>query len=336
MNKFILSISIAFIFSFYSIFSQTINNNTITTIAFGSCNLAKKPQAYFKSVLKNKPDLWIWLGDIVYANTEDANITRQKYDKVKNHKNYQSVLKSCKVIGVYDDHDFGENNIGKEYKEKHESQQAVLDFLDEPANSERRKQEGVYWSYTFGSGKTQIKIILLDLRYFREMPSDTSDMLGDSQWKWLEKELATSTATINIIGSSVQFISNQQFFERWGAFPKAKQRLINLLEKYPSKNTFIISGDRHMAEISKETDLKLNYTLFDFTSSGLTHFAPYTHKDKNPYRFGKEFIWKRNFGILTFNWKDQSMIMTIKKHNNKTLQTTKLSLVNFNEIPKAK
>ena len=87
-----------------------------------------------------------------------------------------------------------------------------------------------------------------------------------------------------------------------------------------------------MAEISKEKDLNLNYSLFDFTSSGLTHFTPYPHKDKNPYRFGKEFIWKRNFGILSFNWKDQTMVMTIKKHNNKTLQLTKLSLLGFKEI----
>ena len=316
------------LFSFPS-FTQTVFNDTITTIAFGSCN---KPLNYFKSVLKNKPDLWIWLGDIVYANTEDVNVTRKEYDKVKKNGNYQNVLKSCKVIGVYDDHDFGENNIGKEYKEKRESQKALLDFLDEPANSERRKQEGVYWSYTFGSIKKQIKIILLDLRYFRETPNDTSDILGDAQWKWLEKELENSTATINIIGSGIQFISNQINFERWGAFPKAKQRLIALLQKYPSQHTFFISGDRHMAEISKEKDLNLNYSLFDFTSSGLTHFTPYPHKDKNPYRFGKEFIWKRNFGILSFNWKDQTMVMTIKKHNNKTLQLTKLSLLGFKEI----
>ncbi len=335
MKNYLSITLIAILFSFTSVFAQTVFNDTLTTVAFGSCNLAKKPQRYFKSVLKNKPDLWIWLGDIVYANTEDVNITRQKYNEVKSHKHYQDVLKSCKVIGVYDDHDFGENNIGMEYKEKHESQQAVLDFLDEPATSERRKQEGVYWSYTFGLGKTQIKIILLDLRYFREMPSDTSDMLGEVQWQWLEKEIANSTATINIIGSSIQFISNPHFFERWGAFPKSKQRLITLLQKYPSKNTFFISGDRHMAEISKQTDLKLNYTLFDFTSSGLTHFFPYFYKDKNPNRFGKEFIWKRNFGILSFNWKDQSMAMIIKKHNNKTLQETNLSLINFNEIPKA-
>ena len=32
-------------------------------------------------------------------------------------------------------------------------------------------------------------------------------MLGDEQWKWLEQELATSTAAVHIIASSVQVLS---------------------------------------------------------------------------------------------------------------------------------
>ena len=41
--------------------------NTLQTIAFGSCNNQGKSQEMWKHVVKNKPDLWIWLGDIIYA-----------------------------------------------------------------------------------------------------------------------------------------------------------------------------------------------------------------------------------------------------------------------------
>lgn len=323
-------IAIIFFQTFF-VYPQAVSPDTITTITFGSCNLAFKPQTFFKSVLKNKPDLWIWLGDIVYANTKDATVTIKKYNQVKRHRNYQKVLKSpCEVIGVYDDHDFGGNNIGKEYKEKRESQKALLDFLDEPENSERRKQEGIYWSYTYGPIGSQIKIILLDMRYFREAPCDTGDVLGGAQWQWLENELASSTANITIIGSSIQFISSEHIFEKWGDFPRAKQRLTSLIQKNASKNIFFISGDRHFAEISKTDSLNLGYPLYDFTSSGLTHTRPPFPIEHNRYRFGKLFM-KKNFGILSFNWRDRTILMQIKKHNNKTLQETTLSLTNFQE-----
>lgn len=330
MRKYTSFIIVIICFQTFFAYSQTVYTDTLTTIAFGSCNLARKPLAYFKSVLKNKPDLWVWLGDIVYANTENVDVTRKKYNKVKNRKNYQNVLTSCRVIGVYDDHDFGENNIGNEYKEKRKSQQALLDFLDEPANSERRKQEGVYWSYTFGPAGSQIKVILLDMRYFRETPCDTGDILGKDQWKWLEKELASSKANITIIGSSLQFISSEHQFEKWEAFPKAKQRLTALIQENSAKKIFFISGDRHFAEISKQEDLSLGYPLYDFTSSGLTHTRPYFPIEHNRYRFGKLFM-KRNFGILSFNWGNKTMLIQIKKRNNKTLQETRLSLTNFLE-----
>jgi alkaline phosphatase D len=330
MNKYFYVSILFFVFHFLKNQAQVSISDTVTTIAFGSCNLAFKPQNYFKSVLKNKPNIWIWLGDIVYANTDDISLMRRKYSKVKSNSNYQNILNSCKVLGIYDDHDFGGNNAGKEYKEKRESQKALLDFLDEPEDSPRRKQEGAYWSYTFGIIGKQIKIILLDLRYFRDHPCDTSDLLGDTQWQWLEKELADSKANLTIIGSPIQFISEEHLFEKWAAFPKSKERFSNLLKNNSSKNIFFISGDRHFAEISKKED-NLGYPLYDFTSSGLTHTRPYFPVENNKYRFGKLFM-KKNFGILIFNWNNQSMIMRIKKRNNKTLQETKLSLITLQEV----
>jgi len=52
----------------YSGFSQTF------TISFGSCNQHDKPQVIWKNVLRNDPDVWIWTGDIVYADTQDMSI----------------------------------------------------------------------------------------------------------------------------------------------------------------------------------------------------------------------------------------------------------------------
>ena len=76
-------------------------------------------------------------------------------------------------------------------------------------------------------------------------------MLGETQWLWLEKELRESDAALHIIGSSIQFVAEDHGYEKWANFPAARERFIQLLGRIKPTNTFIISGDRHIAEISK-------------------------------------------------------------------------------------
>ena len=72
------------------------------------------------------------------------------------------------MLGIWDDHDYGTSNGGSDNPRKREVQKLLLDFLDEPAASPRRTQEGVYASYTFGPPGRQMKVILLDVRFHRE------------------------------------------------------------------------------------------------------------------------------------------------------------------------
>ena len=39
-----------------------------TIIAFGSCNKLTMPQTMWQHVIANNPQLWVWLGDIIYAD----------------------------------------------------------------------------------------------------------------------------------------------------------------------------------------------------------------------------------------------------------------------------
>ena len=47
-------------------------------IAFRSCNREWLPQPFWTPILETHPDLWIWLGDNIYADTEDMEVMRQK------------------------------------------------------------------------------------------------------------------------------------------------------------------------------------------------------------------------------------------------------------------
>ena len=78
--------------------------NTLQTIAFGSCNNQGKSQEMWKHVVKNKPDLWIWLGDIIYADTKNMQVMADKYSSLKNNMDYRRLLACSPVIGIWDDH----------------------------------------------------------------------------------------------------------------------------------------------------------------------------------------------------------------------------------------
>src|SRR5258708_30901255 len=202
------------------------NNQTLTRIAFGSCSVQDSTTQMWVEIVKQKPQLWIWLGDMIYADTHDMKMMRAMYDHQKSDPDYQQLLKTCHVIGTWDDHDYGQNDGGKYYSKKDESKEKSVRFLDVPAGDPVRKHYGMYNSQTFGTGNQKIKILLLDTRAFRDTinksitpgrrydPNPEGDILGEEQWVWFEKEINNSDAAIHIIGSSIQFISNDHGFEK--------------------------------------------------------------------------------------------------------------------------
>jgi alkaline phosphatase D len=130
--------------------ADTTKSVPLTTIAFGSCNREDKEQPLWRVIVGNRPQLWIWLGDNVYGDTEDMDTLQAKYYRQRSNPGYQLLAVSAPIIGIWDDHDYGVNDGGKEYPKKKQSQQLMLDFLGEPKNSPRRKQAGAYASYTYG------------------------------------------------------------------------------------------------------------------------------------------------------------------------------------------
>ncbi len=305
-------------------FSPSFVDTTVSPhiIAFGSCNKLDKPQTMWQAVSANNPDLWIWLGDIIYADTTNMKALAAHYRRLKTSPDYKLVRSKAQVIGIYDDHDYGKNDACKYYPMKKGSKKALMDFLDVPLSSPVRRREGAYQSYTFGKGPQSVKVILLDLRYFRDslvpdpsrqkryLPNTDGDMLGDTQWKWLENELSTSKAGLNILCSSVQAIADDHPYEKWGNFPNERKRLLRLITTIKPKNLLILSGDRHMAEISRMQIEGLPYPLYDFTSSGMTHIRSGT-SEANRYRV-QEMVVEKNFGILRISWEGNNPVVTME------------------------
>jgi alkaline phosphatase D len=287
-----------------------------TIVAFGSCSKQYIPNQRWTDILKQDPDIWIWLGDNIYGDTHDMDVMKEKYADQKSDTGYQMLLRSqVKIIGTWDDHDYGVNDGGRYYSKKEESKKLFMDFLDIPPDHPINDHDGVYQSYEYTFDDHLLQIILLDTRYFRDtiyrnpltrayMPNEKGDMLGEQQWQWLEQKLNESTADMILIGSSIQVIPEEQIYEKWANLPAARKRLFNLLQKYPDKRVVFISGDRHIAEISEIYLDGLEYPLYDFTSSGLTHTWSRKGMEPNKYRVS-DFIIYLNYGLIIIDWEEE-------------------------------
>lgn len=295
-------------------------------IAFGSCSNQILPQVMWPAIKENKPDLWIWMGDIIYMDSDSMEITKEAYDLQKSNADYLMLRDSTQIIGIWDDHDYGFNDGGKNWPVKDEKKELMLEFLDEPENSPRRNYDGVYISYDYYlKGNRSVKIILLDGRYFRDTltyspvkgrrydpnPYGQGTLLGEKQWLWLEKELKNSKADLNIIVSGIQVLSEEHGFESWGGnLPHERDKLYELLKSTRANNVLFLSGDRHIAEVSKTEIMGLDYPIYDITSSGLTH--SYEGADEpNKYRISP-LIDQKNFGILTITPNGKTMLVDVK------------------------
>jgi alkaline phosphatase D len=193
-----------------------------------------------------------------------------------------------------------------------------LDFLDEPKDSPRRRQEGIYCSYLLGPAEPQIKVILLDERYHRTEPGPYGDILGEAQWAWLESELKRSMAVIHLVCSSIQVIPSEQPYDKWADFPKSRHRLLSLLRETKPKGLILISGDRHLAEMSRLDDSGLGYPLYEITSSGLTHHVDFIYHlrsffspEKNRYRVGS-LLYEKNFGLVDVDWSPKPPVPSLQ------------------------
>lgn len=301
-------------------------------ISFGSCNKQYSSNIFWDDIVNLKPDVWIWGGDNVYADTDNMIKLRADYNAQKRQKGYDAVVNTIDVIGTWDDHDYGLNDGGLEFHKKKESQQKFLDFLDVSTNSSRRTQEGVQHSKMYTTPKGSVKVIILDTRYFRTsltkgvngkryQPNKYGEgtILGQQQWSWLEQELKNSNANFTVIVSSIQVISNKHGFEKWANFPHEREKLFNLIANSNATNVILLSGDRHISEFSKINVKALDYPIIDFTSSGLTHAYTNFSGEENPYRIGK-VIHNISFGTLEFNFENKEVDFKMRGNNSVILQ----------------
>lgn len=315
----------------------------ITRIAFGSCGYQDEPQPVLAIAAEQKPDAFIFLGDNIYGDTDNMDTLQAKYHRWGAQDEYKKLESATKIFATWDDHDFGRNDAGKWYPYKKESKEIFLTFFKEPAESDRRKHDGIYQTEYVKSGDKTIQVILLDVRTFRnslllydtsaKLPRESyfytpdyiphtstdSTLLGAEQWKWLEGEL-TKPADLRLICSGSQFSIEYNGYEAWANFPHEQKRMLELIKKTKANGVIFLTGDVHYAEISKLVEPGL-YPIYDVTASGITSTWDFATLNKNRIEGP---VMDNHFGLLTIEWQTDPVIKMeiIDKYRNSRVEYT--------------
>lgn len=302
-------------------------NKTITRIAIGSCAVQDQPQPIWAPIVATRPDVFMFIGDNIYGDTEDMNEMKSKYDMLDAIPGFRRLSRRIPILATWDDHDYGLNDGGAGFSKRAESQQVFLDFFGIPTDSPRRSRAGVYDAIVAGPSGRRVQFIMLDTRYHRSslrpkppndpligryVPDDAPQktMLGEEQWQWLAEQLS-KPAEFRIIASSIQVVAEDHGWEKWMNLPRERERLFRLIRETAATGVVFISGDRHLAELSM-MDGGIGYPIYDLTASGMNNAS---HKwrayETNRHRVGT-MNWGDNFGLITIDWKKADPIVSLQ------------------------
>lgn len=321
-------------------------------LAFGSCAVETKPQTIWSDIQKQNPDVFLFVGDNHYADVIVVD-GKRKQKMVDNKERFSEAYSDLAAIpefsefrsrvpllmATWDDHDYGNNDAGKEYPYKALSQTMFLDFFGFAKDDPIRQQEGIYHSKTLEHSGNRIQIIMLDTRYHRDPlirleqrikgkgpygnnEDKSASLLGQQQWIWLKEQLQ-KPADVRFVVSSIQVVAHEHAWESWGRMPHQRQALYDLIAQTKANGVIFLSGDRHLFEISKDEGQlgnKVPYPMWDFTSSGLTQsFSEIV--EQNSFR-QSEVVRDTNYGLLEVNWDNNdilntTIVMTALGYDNK-------------------
>jgi alkaline phosphatase D len=314
---------------------KSLPEGTVSRIAFGSCAKHWQPQPIWETVIAAKPDLWLFLGDTVYADTDGATawlVSKEQlageWNRLADKPEFQKARATIPMMATWDNHDYGSHAGGGEFPVKEDSKEAFLAFFEEPEDSPRRTRSGIYDAKIFGPEGKRVQVILLDTKYnrssFRKDPTPKEERLkagkvggylpdddpgkthlGEEQWRWLEGELK-KPADLRLLCSSTQVVPDEKGMDEWGNFPRERRRLFDLIDKTGAEGVIILSGNVHFAELSKSGDGP--YPLYDLTSSGMTHITEAYAKAPNRHRVKGSFA-EINFGLVEIDWEAKEVTL---------------------------
>jgi alkaline phosphatase D len=274
-------------------------------IAFGSCARVQlyPEQPVFDAIAAMEPDLFLWLGDNIYADSDSETAFSAMYTRQRNVASLVPLLRSVPQLAIWDDHDFGYNDSDRRNPAKAMTHRLFNRWWANPAAG-LPDTPGVFFRHSFGP----VDIFMLDGRYYRDPPKapDGPDktMLGAAQKAWLKRELKASKAAFKILASGTGWSRAEQGGDSWAAYLHERDEILDFLRDEGIAGCFGISGDVHQGEANciPRSD-QGGYDFYDLVSSGLAQYLSPKFIDQHPeVRLRAPWVRSANFGLLDFHF----------------------------------
>ena len=323
----------------YLISVNLYSTQEILTLGFGSCLHQDRSMAILKTIEKKELDLFMFIGDNVYGDQKDGELDKLIRTYKQQYNNLENFLKNVSTEFIWDDHDFGLNDGGSDYRYKDRAKELFLETWKIPSQDQRRLRDGLYFDKMIEKNGLKVHLIFLDNRTFKSEWKLTDEfnkegkeryvedfdpdktLLGKKQWQWLKDKL-NEDSNIKIILSSLQILSLGHGWESWDKLPLEREKLFNLIDESNLSNLFILSGDRHRGGFYsfKTGD---NNDIYEFTSSSLNLPIPFNTEEKGPLRIGSTYR-KANFGVVRIF--EDKVVMELTSNKGKVVNSLNVEI----------
>ena len=244
-------------------------------LLFGSCADEDEITAgAWRRSLALAPDGFVLLGDTPYIDSTEPAVQRRRYEEFAAFPPFRDLAARTPIMAsVWDDHDFGRNDVDGRLPGKENSRAAFVAARtggpwQGPYGSDG---EGIHSSFRRGP----FEVFLLDTRWFARTEQSEHDpeqfsLLGAAQWEWLREGLRASEAPFKILACGMVWNGSVRPFktDHWGAYPAEFEGLCRFLGEQRITGVLLVGGDIHRPRaIEHDTAATVGYPLLELISS---------------------------------------------------------------------
>ena len=259
----------------------------------------------FTAMAKENAEFMLWLGDNLYYVFPDLTnyyFTKRKNTTMRRQKQLKGFLKTMQQYAIWDDHDFGFNNVDSSFTKKHLTKKAFQEFW---ANPSYTKGSTIYYNFQ----KYDTEFFCIDDKSHCKWTDST--VISPEQMHFLQQDLLHSKAVFKFIVNGMQ-TTNAYCAEPYASMPsKQHKEIIQFIHTNKIQGVVFISGDRHFAELLK-TPYPQAYPIFELTTSPLTSW-PLTPKEAtNPLCVKNTVFVANNYAKININGTKNNRICTLQ------------------------
>ena len=274
----------------------------------------------FETMANTPAAFHVWLGDNWYTREVDYNTAWGLFYRPSRDRSLpvlQKFMASMPQYAIWDDHDYGPNDMGKNYILKEETRKAFMSYSCNPSYG--YKGEGIYSLVSY----SDVDIFLTDDRWFRsevDLPDSVDGKLnpdktyfGKQQMDWLKNSLLFSKATFKIIATGSQILNPYSDYDCMRLYKKEYNELLDFLASNKIKGVLFFSGDRHHSEVIK-MGRKGIYPLYDVTNSPYTSGVGKVRgaEISNAARMPGTLVEAQNFSKITVSGKKNERSLKVE------------------------